>query len=155
MTFLLAYWKYLAAAALVVAIGVWIHSYGASQYEAGKNEIIAADKIATDEQKAEWDKKKLKYQQQLAAAEIEHAANQAEMDRLRAIPHPRIVCHLAPDPGNVSPIPGQAAGSPASAGSDTQGSPVSFDPTDALYAAADRADDAIESCRTALNKWPQ
>lgn len=155
MIFLLANWKYIAAALLAALIGWQIHAYGAREYKAGAASVIAADAKAAAKQQAEWDAKELKYREQLGEAANEHAANLTELERLRNQPQPHVVCHVAPSASSLPAVPAAPADSAAGTGALPQASPAEFDPTDRLLAAADAADDLVEACRDALNKWPK
>jgi hypothetical protein len=100
-----------------------------------------------------WEKK---YEAQLQAAANRAVADRLELSRLRAAPHPRLMCHTAAAASGGSPVPGiplTAGGGPAGSGALPQGPDIDY--SERLYAQiADSADNAVEACREALNRWP-
>jgi hypothetical protein len=123
--------------------------------------FFSARHMGRQEIELRWDAEKLRVAEQIAreesnyARQLQTARDQAveargELDRLRAAPHPRLLCHAAP----AVPAPG-AAPDAGTAGGGVLPQDAGYDPSPSLYRLADEADDAVVNCREALAKWPR
>jgi hypothetical protein len=123
--------------------------------------FLAGRNMGRQEVEGHWNAEKLRaaeqiarqerdYATQLSAVQAQTMADRDELARLRAVPHPRLLCHAATGVPAVPAGPGRATPEP---GALSPG--VEFDPTDGLYGLADEADDAVADCRAALATWPK
>jgi hypothetical protein len=139
----IGWFREIALLAIVVAIFF-------SGRHMGRSEITAlwnVEKAHTAEQIARQERD---YASQLSAARDQALEDRRELDRIRAVPATRVLCHRS------TPVPARpAAPDSAAAGDRTLSPAVEFDPTDGLYGLADEADDAVASCRAALATWPR
>lgn len=132
----------------VLAIVVTVFMSGRNM---GRQEIRGlwdADKALKTQQVASQERD---YAAQISAVQAKAVADRVELERLRAAPVSRVMCRST-TPAAVHGAPA-AASSPATGAGELSPS-VEFDPTDALYAEADRADTIVEDCREALARWP-
>lgn len=129
---------------VLAVFAVWISGdfHGRHIIETKWNEQKLLDKAALQ-------KERDVYAKQITDANDQRDLNRAELDRVRALPHPHIVCHAVP----VPTIPSTAADSSPSAGVVPPSS--GQDITDALYAEADRADALVEAFRDYQNRVPK
>jgi hypothetical protein len=123
--------------------------------------FLAGRNMGRQEIEAKWETKRAQdaeqiasqerdYVQQLQAARDQAVEAGAELARLRAAPHPRLVCRAAPAVPASAPSSGSEPTGEGAFPSDAR-----FDPTERIYAdIADAADSAVESCREALATWP-
>lgn len=140
--------------------------YGHTRHVAGRAAVQARFDafVATQHQQAlsQLEAQKtslLAYQRQVSDAETTRVENERILADLRARSAPRLRCTTAsPSPYPVPAATPGASGGPTSAGELQAGSGTraeSFDPVADIMRLADRADDLVESCRSALARWPQ
>lgn len=106
-------------------------------------------------QQADNDRQTKEYQIQLLEAKSNAKSIQAELVAERSKPKPKLVCHAAVSASTVPSVPQPTLDQSATARVNEVGGGQSFDPSPALYAAADAADDVIEACRLAMDQWPR
>lgn len=145
-----------AFAIIAIAVVIWfsgVHRGGAYvQAKWDRQELAAAELIAGEQ--AKRIKEEQSYELQLRAATDQAVAHRAELDRLRAAPHPRLVCHAA-TAGSSSPVSSAPANPAARAPGDGLLPPaVRRDIANDLYLLADDADDAIETARNYQARVP-
>lgn len=158
LTFLKPYLALAVAFAIIaIALVIWFsgvhHGGGTCQAKWDKQSLVDSQ-IVTNEQ-AKRINEEHRYELQLRAATDQAVAHRAELDRLRAAPHPSVLCHAAPE-SSGSPLPGVPASPVPDAAAARPVPPnIDFDPSERLYAeVADAADYAVEACRDALARWP-
>jgi hypothetical protein len=151
LAFLQTFWKPLCGVLAAAALWFAVHHYGATRYEAGRQSVTAEDAEAARVQQKKFDQQIAAAATRLKAAGDSYAKELEDLRAARAQPVDHIVCKRADGP---RPVPA-AAGlpKPDAAGSRPLSQPIEqspqpdFDPTDALYALADDADDKIAACR--------
>lgn len=161
-------WKHREAVglALIAFIALWMaHSYGNRREAKGVAQEkalfdqfkdtqykLAVDQLAADR------KALLAYQKQVKDADDENTRNAQTLANLRRQPVARLRCTAAAGSPSADTVPADTAGTsgqPARDGKLPPGSDEGFDPSPAVMRLADRADDVVEACRTALAKWPK
>lgn len=120
----------------------------------GKSLCEARDVAALQaevQRQQEWiERYKVQFQE---AEDAKQKANE-ELELYRRQPVSRVVCHSVQSGAASVPKDSGAASGGTAVGGELP-AVVEFDPTDALYAEADRADELVEACRDVLRRWPR
>lgn len=118
---------------------------------------IAADATALATETGKRLKEETAYANQLRTAADQHDSDLAELARIRAATRPgKLRCTAdTGSSGTGAAVPGAPSGGAAGGGTLPQAGSVSFDPSAKVMAGFDEADDVVEKCRDALNKWPE
>lgn len=157
LTFLRPYLALVVAFAIIaIAVVIWfsgVHHGGAYVQAKWDKQNLVDAQLVTNEQ-AKRINEEHRYELQLRAASDQAVAHRAELDLLRAAPHPRVLCRATPA-GGSGPVPGV----PGDSAAHTSGNgllPQAFgrDLANDLYLLVDDADDAIETARNTLGQVP-
>lgn len=139
----LRFWRPLAGMAVVLLVWAW-HAHGLAQARReGRQQ-------ATSEMQARLAAYAKQAEQRITEGYRQHEIDIAQLALARSEPHPSVVCHrtrpqVRPAAGVSEP---EAAGNRAlPPRADESADSADFDPTAALYAIADEADDKNAACR--------
>lgn len=143
LAFVRLFWKPLAAVAVLLALWAW-HAHGLS---VARRE---ARQQAVSEMQAQLDAYKAQAEKRITEGTRQHEIDIAQLAAIRSEPHIGVVCHRTSPPVRATArisepqAPGDRALPPRA---DESVDAVEFDPTEALYALADEADEKNAACR--------
>lgn len=144
-------WKPPALIAIGLAVLFALRHYGDVRYKAGYHQAVSEDAVALAESQKRYDAQVKANADREVFWKGQLATERANLAVERAQPVARVVCKRANSPGPVPAGANLSAGQAGSTGDvpreaarDTESS---FDPTDALIALADRADEILADCR--------
>lgn len=140
--FIRTFWKPIASVAIVLLAWLALHHYGATRFSAGYQQ-------ATSEMQKQLDAYKAQAQLRITQGARQHEIDSVQLAALRSEPHPSVVCHRAPQvrPAPRVPEPDAAGDRTLPPRGDESPDTAEFNPTEALYALADEADEKNAACR--------
>lgn len=139
-------WKLAVVAAIVIGAALWVRSYGAKQYEAGRQEIIQQDLKLLQERLVENAKQAERDRAAIEAAKVQYEELQSQSSGVAADLGRRLgLCVAATR--RPSSVPGTAPGTGVAAGAAREPSPdeAAARLTEAAIAACARDADRLKT----------
>ncbi len=147
MTFLLRFWKPLAAVALLALLFIWLQHVRSEAFTRGYQQAVSENARALDAWKLTYDRTVRDNADRLRKAEDQHTAELAKLAALASQPRPRLVCHRTDRTGAVPATPGLPEPGSADSGLLSRAGAEGFDPVPELFDLAAEADYILANCR--------